>query len=714
MEIAVLSSHWFWYSFFTLIGIFVGVISYRSSFPPLRRFWRIFLAILRGVMIFLLGLFLIEPVLNLYSSKLVQPELAVLVDHSKSMGVAVEGNSRIDLADSLTRQILSNLGDDYKLFSFSDSLFQIEDFPITSDLRGDATSIERALRDFGSRKDFDGFSGILLITDGRQNLGGDPVKAGMKLNIPVYTMTLGEMIGESNLAIDEVISPAIAYSGDIFRIQAQIGAEGIEAKKSRVYLKIGNRVVAERPFNIPREGRKTEIEFDIMAPAPGVYEYAISIPVLDGERESVDNERILVVRVLKNKIRIFLGSGSLDWEYKFINQSLSGFDEFEVDGVFPEGGGRFSSPGVPGSLEDLEKYDIVLLVDSSPRKLRMAVSDLKKYVEDGGSLIYMAGASCLSDIGSFDDLLPLDLRKPVIMEGEFFFETTPAQKHHAAIKLDDDPVISRGLWSSLPPISRSVSGINPTGDILLETKHRRRGGGSIPVLTVSNYGHGRVAAVTGYPFWRSHFGSAKDNRLANVIPGFWRNLARWATAVERSGNFRIITDRKVYRLGEPVLMTGYLYDEASRPRDGALVEVSIIPRGVDTPIKDAVLTQTGSGIYISEISSLPAGDYVFNAIASSYGDTAGSTSGEFTIEKSSLEMASLSPDYNLTRRIAEATGAVAYTKNDFEKFSGDLKLTPYTEETHTRIRPFGMPLFLIILLAGLSIEWGLRKKFRLP
>lgn len=714
MEIAVLSSHWFWYSIFTLIGIIAGVVSYRRSFPPLRRFWRISLAILRGAMILLLGLFLIEPVLNLYSSRVVQPMLAVLVDQSGSMAVASEGNSRIDLADSVSRQVISDLESDYKLFSFSDSLLQIEDFPSTSDLRGDATSIVRAFQDLGSGKDFDRFSAILLITDGRQNLGGDPVKAAMNLNVPVYTLTVGKKIEEYNLAVDEVISPAVAYSGDNFRIEAQIGAEGIEAQKSRIYLKIGNKVVTEKPFDIPREGRKTKIEFDITAPEPGDYEYAISTPILGQERESVDNERVFVVRVLKSKIRIFLGSASLDWEYKFINRSLSRLDEFEVDEVFEEGGGKFSSPGIPRSIEDLQKYDMVLLVDSSPRKLRMAVSDLKKYVEDGGSLIYVAGAGCLSDIGSFDGLLPLDLRKPTIMEGEFFFEMAPTQKHHAAILLDDDPETSGRLWNSLPPFGRFISGIRTTGDVLLETRNRQRGDGAIPVLTVDEYGHGRVAAVTGFPLWRSHFGSAKDERLAKAIPGFWRNLARWATAGERAESFRIITDRKVYRLGEPVLLTGYLYDDASRPKNGALVTASIIPEGEETPIKDAVLTQSGNGVYTGEISSLPAGDYVFNALASSYGDTAGTASGEFTIERFSLEMASSAPDYSLTRRISEATGAAAYTRDDFEKFSGDLKLTPHTEETHARIRPFGMPLFLIILLAGLSIEWGLRKRFRLP
>jgi hypothetical protein len=77
-------------------------------------------------------------------------------------------------------------------------------------------------------------------------------------------------------------------------------------------------------------------------------------------------------------------------------------------------------------------------------------------------------------------------------------------------------------------------------------------------------------------------------------------------------------------------------------------------------------------------------------------------------------MASSAPDYNLTRRISEATGGHAYTEANFKQFREQLKLAPYTKENQATIRPFGMPLLLAILIAGLCLEWGLRKRYRLP
>jgi hypothetical protein len=101
-------------------------------------------------------------------------------------------------------------------------------------------------------------------------------------------------------------------------------------------------------------------------------------------------------------------------------------------------------------------------------------------------------------------------------------------------------------------------------------------------------------------------------------------------------------------------------------------------------------------------------------VASSFGDTLGTYQGKFTVESYSLEMASSAPDYDLTRRIAEVSGAKSYEAGNFGDFPEDLVLTPYTEFELSQIKPFGMPFILAVILILLCAEWGLRKRFRLP
>lgn len=714
MQTEILTKYWYLYSILTLAGLAAGIFSYRRSFPPLGKVPRAILAGIRGIIVVILGLFLIEPVIDIYSAKSLEPVLAVLTDNSRSMEISNIGQRRIDVADSLRLAVFRDMQVESYEFLFSDSLRRVEGDRSGFESGGDATSIAGALESLGSSDGFENIGAALLITDGRQNLGEDPVSVAMKLNIPVYSLTVGEAVEERNISLDEISSPAVVYSGDEFSLKARIRAAGIEALTSTIQLKHNGRAITDRRFDVPREGRMTEVELKVVAPDPGEYEYEVSVPTAEGEIETADNQRSLVIRVLKEKVKILLGTASLNWEYAFIKQALSRYDDFEVTAVYPEGSGRFSSDLTSGGEEGLAEYDVILLVNSHPSGIRLPVANLKKSVNAGASLIYVAGVDWLTDIRQFDDLLPLDPVRPELVKGEFFFEVSPTFRQHAAVQLDDNPDLSVRLWNSLPPFDSAISGIKPTGEVLLEARSQLSEGQSLPVLTIKDYGDGRAAAITGFPLWRSYFGSLRDETVAESIPRFWGNLVRWISETERTENFRVSTDRRVYRLGEPVRMTAWLYDEAGRPRNGALVAVSVRSGEAEIPERDAVLTQSGDGKYTGSISSLTPGQYRFISRALSYGDTLETVSGEFKIEKSSLEMSSRAPDYDLTRRISEATGGVAYREDDFQNFANDLHLTTYVRESHARIEPFGMTVFLLIVLAGLAIEWGLRKRFKLP
>jgi len=663
-------------------------------------------------MVLIIGILLIEPIFDLFSWNKITPKLAILVDNSKSMGLDEGGSSRLSAAETAVSPIIDDTDIHSTVFDFSADFSKSKDLPAQVSSSGDATSIANALTELSRIKDLDDYRSVLLVSDGRQNLGKDPIDPAIKLGIPVNTLTVGEKKANVNIAINDLAAPAAAFASDTFKVEVRISGEGITSKKSKIYIKKGNQIIAEKAFDIPSEGRQASVEFEIPAPAPGRYIYTVGSPVLEGETESVDNKRMFSINILKNRVKILLASDALNWEYKFALQSLRHYDEFDITAVYPIRKGQFAAPGPPRGYDDLANFDAVILIDCGPEDVRITRPNMKRYVDGGGALIYLAGAGCISDLRLFEDLLPIEVVGLRINQGEYLYEPSVTRKQHAAILLDENPDISAKIWQSLPPFNDIIYGIRAKGDVLLETNTDIPNAPVLPVLTVGEYGRGRTAAITGFPLWRSLFGARRGGETA--IPTFWKNLVRWATAKHGTGNFEIVSDRDVYRLGEPIKMTGYLYDDSNNPKSGALIEISVFPKNESTAIKDAVLNQTGAGIYQGEIISLGSGDYDYKAAALSYGDTLGQFDGKFSIEPYSLELASSAPDYNLTRRISEATGGKAYTIDNFSEFSNDLNLTPFEREKHTRIKPFGMPLFLIILVSGLCIEWGVRKRLRLP
>ncbi|UCC80959.1 MAG: hypothetical protein JSW64_06265 [Candidatus Zixiibacteriota bacterium] len=714
MEILILSKYWYWFAVLSVAALAIGIYSYKKSYPPLSKFWRILLAVFRGIALLLLGFLLIEPLLNAYSERTVKSRLAVLIDDTSSMGIITAGISRIDLADSLVSAELSDVDYRYDVFTFSHGKTESDALPSAGDLSGDATSISGALKAVESSKNFHEYGAVLLVTDGGHNLGVDPVDQAANLDIPVFTLTVGEEIAEGNISISDIVFPPVAYSGDKFKIEAEISGRGLGNARSRLVLSEGGKMVGSAMFEVPSEGRNVKADFEIEAPDPGNIEYRISTPVLEKEIKTADNERIIVVRVLKSKINVFIGASSLNWEFKFIKQALNQFDEFNIDAVYPESPGRFSAPGPPRGLSGLNKYDAVIFVNCSPPDLRIAVDDLKSFLSGGRAMLYVAGRDYSSSIRRFGGLLPLEVQNVSVAEGDFFFEPATAYRQHAAISISENPDKSDRYWNSLPPLSRMITGIKPTGEILLEGRSGTGPSRIYPLLVAGRFEKGRVVAVTGFPLWKSHFGSANLDGMSDVIPKFWKNLLRWASSADVEERFKAFTDQKVYRLGEPIKFTAYLNDESNSPRNGALMTVSITREEERLKFKDAVLAQTGNGIYEGEMESPGTGRYVFEVVASSYDDTLGVFSGEFTVESFSLEMASSAPDYKLTQRIAEVTGGAAYNVDSIKDFSENIKLYPYIETELSQVKPFGMPAILAIILILLCVEWGLRKRFRLP
>jgi hypothetical protein len=657
-----------------------------------------------------LGLLLIEPLINTFSDRTVKSRLAVLIDDTSSMSIKDNGLSRIESADSLASGILRTINQPFDLFTFSSGENQTDVFPGVDELSGDATSISGAINTLASTRNFDEYGAMLLVTDGHHNLGSDPVDQASKLDIPVYTFTVGEEVVESNISISNLEFPATAFSGADFKIEVEITARGLESGKSRVFIREGEKSIDSKIYDIPSEGRAVKVEFEIEAPDPGNAEYRVSTPVFEGETNSADNERIIIIRVLKSKINVFLGASSLDWEFKFIRQALNKSEELNVDAVYPEAAGRFSPPGMPRGMEGLNRYDVIIFVDCSPNDLRISQADLKNYMSGGKSIIYVAGSGYKSNINRFGKLLPLEAGNISLAENEFFYEPVHKYHQHAALALNEDPEESDRLWNSLPPLSAMIKGIKATGETLLEGKGGSGRSAVYPLLIAGEVEGGRAAAITGFPLWKSYFGSANLNGLSNVIPVFWKNLVRWCSSSEVDEKFKILTDQKVYRLGEPIIFTGYLNDESNSPKNGALITMSVSPEDDPLKFRDATLAQVDNGIYRGELESPGAGKYSFKATALSYGDTL----GFFIVESFSLEMASGAPDYKLTKRIAEITGGQAYDIDNVGDFSENLNISPYVETEFSQIRLFGVPYILAFILVLLCVEWGIRKRFKLP
>jgi hypothetical protein len=84
------------------------------------------------------------------------------------------------------------------------------------------------------------------------------------------------------------------------------------------------------------------------------------------------------------------------------------------------------------------------------------------------------------------------------------------------------------------------------------------------------------------------------------------------------------------------------------------------------------------------------------------------------VEEYSLEDSDLKTDFDLLRRIAEASGGKYYEKEQIYNLGADLNLAEKEEQKEKEIQLWNHPLLLAVFVLCLSIEWAIRKRSQLP
>ena len=89
-----------------------------------------------------------------------------------------------------------------------------------------------------------------MATDGIYNQGNNPIYFGNKLNVPIFSIALGDTIPKKDLVLKKVYNNQIAYLGDKFTIQTDIAAYNCLGANTRLTIKRGGRLIYDAVVSI--------------------------------------------------------------------------------------------------------------------------------------------------------------------------------------------------------------------------------------------------------------------------------------------------------------------------------------------------------------------------------------------------------------------------------------------------------------------------------
>lgn len=648
---------------------------------------RLSLATLRVVIITLLLVLLLNPLFKNTAVLLEKPVLVIAQDHSSSINAALgKGSANAYQLSMLNLQ--KQLGQHYivKSYSFGTSVREGLDFKYTDR----ATDFSSLLAELSKIYENQNLGAVIIASDGIYNRGPDPVYAIKNFHAPFYTIALGDSIQAKDLSIDDIDYNNLVYQGDKFQLKVNIQAHQLQGHSSRITVRSAGKVLYSSPINIKSSNFISQIPLFLDAGSPGFRKITVTLEPVPGEMTLKNNEKTIVVEVIKGKLKILLVSGSPHPDLSAVKQSLETFRNDEV---------VLKIVSQPSEI-DTKGYDLVIL-DQLPTA-GSAISHGWSAILDGKIPVWFI-------IGSQTDVVKLN----AIQKGIFI---TPGADLSSELLTQVSPVfnafvISDSLKSSIdqfPPLLGPSAYQTFNESAVVFRQPQQNALKAQPLLFVTELNDHKTGYLMGSGIWRWRLADFLKNNNHHATNELFGKFVQFLTAKKDKRRFRISMPERILNEDVPIVFDGFLFNESYEPVTSADVMLEAVNSAGKT--YRFVFSKTGSA-YRLEIASLPVGDYSYHASVS--GMPKLEASGKFVIKPLLLEELTQTANHNLLYQLAFKTGGKMVYPASISSLPALIQQNELIKMQSHEVRSvsefISIRLLAFLLLILLSLEWGIRK-----
>jgi uncharacterized membrane protein len=709
---------------------------YAGAIVGLPRRQRAILASLRALTLLLLVVCLLRPVRVMPPDSSSDVVVPVLVDVSRSMGLAdMNGHTRIDAArEVLEQQVRPALAGRFveEVWTFGDTLEQADGAPLApTAARSDLSGALRALRDrYRDRK----VAAVVVMSDGGDTGAQDAAASVDPGAAPVYAIGIGTPRVASDLEVLDVSAGEMAVTDSSVDLSvAAVNRGGAGAFDVRV-LENG------RPIDLRRvvpaaDGGPVRAVFTVAPSRDSATLYTIEIPSAPGERVLENNRRSVLVEPAGRRRAVLMIEGAPGFEHSFIKRALAADPGLEIDSVVRKGrdatgaatyfvqasearASRLAA-GFPQEREALYEYDALVLANVEADALsRAQLQMIADFVDIRGGGLLVLGAKSFVQQGfagtPLESVLPLRLtdrgggvvRVSARQDTRYAVTLTADGASHPVMRLG--PGVTAERWSSLPPLSGAASlGTLRPGALALALV--RMPDGARPLVAVQRYGQGRSMVFTGEASWRWRMQMPSEDRTYEL---FWRQAVRWvgAGAPDRVS----IAPPAGLVPGNTAALGVDVRGDAFAPVTDAQVSLKVtLPGGAVRDLR-ATASDPQSGRYSSDMRFDEPGVYRVSASALG-GDTRARTADRWVlVGGADLEMANPRLNAQVLQRIATASGGQYLAADRTSELTALLRSVepeasaPQLQELWHNIWIFAAVMTLLGAEWVMRRRWGLR------
>ncbi len=480
--------------------------------------------------------------------------------------------------------------------------------------RGGETRLGNALRSVIEKERGGPIAGVIVLTDGGQNAGGDcqiSMQLAQEALLPLFPIGIGSEDRPLNLRVVDLEAPQRVFPNDKFTITGYVQAEGLSGTNVTVELFSGNEAGEnelredERTIDVGRSGGVIPVKFELQPEEGGIRTYTLKIKPVDREVELADNQKSAKVEIVARKTKVLLFAGGPMREYIFLRNQLYRDRETTVDAYLQSGRPGISQDAdevlfeFPKLADELFEYDCIVAFDPNWEALdELQIKLLERWVaEKAGGLVVVAGPVFTPQwssrrrgdarVDTIKALYPVSFYyqgSAALSLGRFGSEQawplnfTREGLSSEFLWLDEDSASSERIWQDFAgvygyyavkdpkPGARVLARFNDP-DTMIDNE--------LPIYFAAHYyGSGRVFFQASGEMWRIR--DVGDQYFEE----FYTRLIRWASEgrlLRDSSRGVLLVDKERCFVGDDVDILAILQDAQYRPLVVDDVDVLVTP-----------------------------------------------------------------------------------------------------------------------------------------
>jgi hypothetical protein len=532
---------------------------------------------------------------------------------------------------------------------------------------------------------------LIVVSDGLYNRGGNPLYHPFDLQVPFYSVALGDTTVRKDVRIGKINFNKVAYLGNTFPVEVTVESDQYAGTPVTFTVQQDSAVVFSRQMNITNNRFRQQAIVLLDAKRQGIQHYKIKVSRMPGEISTTNNEKDIYVEVKENKEKILILAESPHPDIAAIKQAIEQSQNYEVVSKLAS---EFEGK--------TDEYNLVILHQLPG--IRYPAQDLvNKLTSSNTPLFFVLGATTLFPaFNKFNSGVSLNNTLGKSNDAEALLNND-----FSLFTLSDE---TRAAISNLPPLQTPFGEYKVTAGAtsLLFQKI-----GSVqtrtPLLLFTEDNNRRMAVLAGEGFWRWRLEDFRMHENFRVTNELIQKTVQYLSNKEQKSKFRVNHKISIPE-NEQAQFEAEVYNDSYELVNDP--EVMVVIRSKEGKSFNYSFSKTDKSYYLNA-GYLEPGEYSYKATVK-LGDKVMSKEGAFSVFQLQQELNDLTANHSLMNALALKQGGRMFYPNQLDQLAdsllgrSDLKSVSYSNYKLQDL--INLPWVFFLLLSLLSLEWFVRKR----